>query len=164
VDSKKINLELMNDGITMFKIDQIDEIKTLVENENYLELDQYFLREFNNTNGRLYSILNSLFPIDYIEHIIAVRSAPEDEEGIWHDDGSRYLGFSLSLNLNPQSIQGGDLRFRPKGQLDFKTITPRPFGTMILFLTGLYNYEHQVSQVTHGKRTVIAGWGYRNNS
>jgi len=47
----------------------------------------------------------SILDFQFCEHIIAIRKAPGDEEGIWHDDGSRSLGFSLSLNLNHIKIK-----------------------------------------------------------
>lgn len=128
-----------------------------VQNENWKALDDYFLA-ISKPNGLLRAFLDSYLTYQTLEHIIAIRSAPDDEDGIWHDDGSRFLGFSLSLNLEPSLISGGDLRFKKKDNPHIEIITPRPYGQIILFLSGIYGYEHMVSAVTKSKRMVIAGW------
>jgi hypothetical protein len=125
--------------------------------ENWKVIDDYFLRE-SKPDGLLYQFLREFLEFESIEHIIAIREPPEDEDGIWHDDGSRILGFSLSLSQNHDLISGGELRFRPKGQTGFHSITTRPLGQMLLFKTGIYGFEHMVTAVTKGKRVVIAGW------
>lgn len=95
------------------------------------------------------------------EHILSLRIGPQDEEldGIWHDDGTRHLAFSLSLNLDYQSIVGGDLLMRKKESPDqILKIKPRPFGTLTVFCTGMDGWEHKTSLVTNGTRLVLAGW------
>ena len=88
----------------------------------------------------------------------------QDEEGIWHDDGSRKMGFSLSLNLAPQRIEGGELLIRHRllhpvqndeGSL---AIGPLSFGELVLFKTGLEGVEHRTRAVNKGNRLVLAGW------
>jgi hypothetical protein len=128
-----------------------------LEKGNWKVIDDYFLMEAK-PEGVLYKFLSEFLEFESIEHIIAIRQPPEDEDGIWHDDGSRILGFSLSLSQNHDQISGGELRFRPKGQSDFHSITTRPLGQMLLFKTGIYGFEHMVTAVTKGKRVVIAGW------
>ena len=138
-------------------------ILTFLEEAKWYELDQYFL-EISKTNGLLRNFLSDYLDYDFLEHIIAIRSAPEDEEGIWHDDGSRFLGFSLSLNRVPKSIEGGELRFRKKNYLSpyldnpIEIFPPLPYGKIVIFLSGVYGFEHMVSAVTIGQRIVIAGW------
>ncbi len=134
-----------------------EEVISLLKAENWSGLDQYFLRA-EKKGGLLFDFLSPHLDFESIEHIIAIRSAPEDEDGIWHDDGSRILGFSLSLTQNHAQTVGGELRFRLKGNPDFHQIPTRPMGTIILFKTGIYGFEHMVSAVTEGKRVVIAGW------
>jgi hypothetical protein len=68
------------------------------------------------------------------------------------------FAFSLSLTLEPEKIKGGRLGVRPKGQDQFFEIPTPGFGTIILFLTGLYGFEHKIHQVKEGKRVIIAGW------
>ena len=66
-------------------------------------------------HGLLYETLKKISHFESIEHIVSLRKAP-DEDGIWHDDGSRVLAFSLSLNLKPENIKGGALSIRKKVQ------------------------------------------------
>lgn len=134
-----------------------ENIKRLLLEKDWKKLDQYFL-EISKPNGQLRNFLNEFLDYETLEHIISIRSAPGDEDGIWHDDGSRFLGFSLSLNLNPELIEGGNLYFRKKESIESEIFSPRPYGTMILFLSGLSGYEHMVSAVTKGERIVVAGW------
>jgi hypothetical protein len=132
-------------------------LRTFVEQEDWLALDQYFLKA-ELPGGALYEFLKQFLEFTSIEHIIAIRSAPEDEDGIWHDDGSRILGFSLSMTLNHEKTIGGHLLFKEKGTNEALSITTRPIGEILLFKTGIYGFEHMVSAVTEGKRVVIAGW------
>jgi hypothetical protein len=95
------------------------------------------------------------------ELMLALREGPQsqDDEGIWHDDASRDLAFSLSLNHHPNSIKGGDLQLRNKdsrGQIT--TLHTQLWGTIIIFATGRYGWEHKVNRVTTGNRLVLVGW------
>lgn len=134
-----------------------NKISSALKNEDWNFLDKYF-ENLGKPQQRLHQFLLAHANFNQIEHLISIREAPTDEEGIWHDDGSRLLGFSLSLNENPDEISGGNLFFRKKGEENFLTFSPRPFGKILLFKTGVYGYEHKVSAVTKGKRIVIAGW------
>ncbi len=131
--------------------------------ENYVALDSEY-QEAMKPDGFLYQILKSFCEFNSLEGIIAVRSAPDDEEGIWHDDGSRVMGFSLALNLSPQSIVGGDLLIRPRfiysanSDEGANRLSPLHFGELLVFKTGVEDFEHRVTKVLMGKRTVLAGW------
>lgn len=125
--------------------------------ENWLAIDQYFL-EAERPGGALFEFLSQSLEFTSIEHIISIRTTPDDEDGIWHDDGSRILGFTLSLTPDPDKIIGGHLRFRKKTEEDFVSLPTRPLGEMLIFKTGIYGFEHMVSAVTQGKRVLIAGW------
>lgn len=125
--------------------------------ENWLAIDQYFL-ESERPGGALFEFMKTFLEFSSIEHIISIRANPGDEDGIWHDDGSRILGFTLSLTENPDKIVGGHLRFREKGDNNFISLPIRPLGEMLIFKTGIYGFEHMVSAVTQGKRVLIAGW------
>ncbi|MBY0413155.1 MAG: 2OG-Fe(II) oxygenase [Bdellovibrionales bacterium] len=149
--------ELNELGIVQKSFPLNDEIISLLRNESWNELDQYFLNA-EKPNGILFEFLKNILKFESIEHIIAIRSAPDDEDGIWHDDGSRILGFSLSLTENHEKTMGGELRFRPKNEKKYQSFTTRPMGEMLIFKTGIYGFEHMVSAVTEGKRVVIAGW------
>lgn len=149
--------ELDEKGIIERSFPLNDEIISLLKAENWRELDQYFLSA-EKKGGLLFEFLKPMLDFESIEHIIAIRSAPDDEDGIWHDDGSRILGFSLSLTQNHEKTVGGELRFRPKGAQNYLGLTTRPMGTILIFKTGIYGFEHMVSAVTEGKRVVIAGW------
>lgn len=132
-------------------------VADFIKDKNWKALDDYFL-QISKPGNSLHTFLSSFLDFDFTEHIIAIRSAPGDEDGIWHDDGSRFLGYSLSLNLDPQSIEGGQLRFKPKDSSHAEVFIPLPYGQIVLFLSGIYGFEHMVTAVTKGQRIVIAGW------
>lgn len=94
-----------------------------------------------------------------IEHMLALRKGddPQEEEGIWHDDGSRVLAFSWSLNFFGMP-QGGTLGVRPKGAQQGVELGPYPPGTLLVFHTGQDGFEHRTARVTQGQRLVCAGW------
>jgi hypothetical protein len=131
-----------------------------IQNEEWAELD-HFAGQFLQKDQPLGRYLGQIYDFKQIEHILALRQAPGDEEGIWHDDGSRALAFSLSLNLRPSIIKGGKLFLRPKGSQDKsseKTVYPRPWGQITLFATGQQGWEHRTECVSGGSRLVLAGW------
>ncbi len=131
-----------------------------LQSEDWNTLDSLIAKSaaIGGSQGSLRSLLENYLDFNSLEHIIAIRSAPDDEDGIWHDDGSRLVGFSLSLTVNHESISGGELQLRIKGETNAQVITTRPLGTIIVFLTGVYGYEHRVTAVSCGQRIVIAGW------
>jgi len=151
------NKVLFEQGYTSVQFPLEDCVKTMLLEKKWQELDQYFL-QISKPGGQLRNFFNDYLDYEKLEHIIAIRTAPDDEDGIWHDDGSRYLGFSLSLNLHPETIKGGNLSFKKKEERDSVVFPPQPYGTIIIFLSGLSGYEHMVSAVTKGERIVIAGW------
>lgn len=151
------NEKLLKDGylLTDYPLDAV--VLECLQKEDWKKLDQHFL-EISKPNGPLRNFLLQFLDFEKLEHIIAIRRAPLDDEGIWHDDGSRFLGFSLSLNRKPETIEGGVLNFRKKESKDMVSFSPLPYGKIVLFLSGVYGYEHQVSAVTKGERIIIAGW------
>lgn len=152
-----INNELISNHIIQRTFPLDESIKELVRNEKWQDIDNYFLN-IEKKNGLLFNYLSDFLEFNSIEHIISIRNPPHDEDGIWHDDGSRILGFTLSLTENPDSIIGGDLLFKHKESKDFQRVSIRPFGEILLFKTGIYGFEHMVTKVTQGKRILIAGW------
>lgn len=151
------NTQLDQEGIIELSFPLPSEVLEMLAQEDWLAIDQYFLKA-EITGGPLNKFFKEILDFESIEHIIAIRSEPEDEDGIWHDDGSRILGFSLSLTHNHQNVAGGELRFRKKGQVLGVSLTTRPLGQMLIFKTGIYGFEHMVSAVTRGRRVVLAGW------
>lgn len=151
--------ELFQTGFHISYFSLSDEIRSFVETENWQRLDEAF-RSLTKKDGRLFQFLQSYHDFSEIEFIISIRDSQNEweEDGIWHDDGSRVFAFSLSLTLEPEKIVGGRLGVRPKGQEQFLEIPTPGFGTIILFLTGLYGFEHKIHQVKEGKRIIIAGW------
>lgn len=114
--------------------------------------------------GSIFEALQSygLANFSQIEFIISIRSSLEypDEDGIWHDDGTRVLAFSLSLTLEPALVEGGRLEIRRRFTESATTAvfaTPC-FGEMIVFATGHQGFEHRITRVTAGERIIIAGW------
>lgn len=136
-----------------------EEIKSFVQNEQWENLDNSF-KELTKKDGRLFQFLNQYHDFESIEFIISIRDAINDweEDGIWHDDGSRVFAFSLSLSLEAEGISGGRLGIRLKGDGPFQQIPTPQFGGIILFLTGIYGFEHKIHQVLSGRRIIIAGW------
>lgn len=126
-----------------------------IKEKNWALLDSLAFSALS-TSGELRLILEKLCPIYKIEHLLSLREAPDDD-GIWHDDGSRDLAFSLALSL--ESFEGLGLGLRIRGQEQSAySIGFRPYGTLTCFLTGSNGYEHRTYQVTKGSRLVLAGW------
>lgn len=135
------------------------EFKTAVTNCNWEKIDS-LLFEYLSPEGFLNHLISNFQHFNYTEHIIAIRSAETDEDGIWHDDGTREIAFTWSLNDDP-NLEGGELLFRKKGfegNSELHSITPPKAETLIIFLTGKFGFEHKVNKVTNGKRKTIAGW------
>jgi hypothetical protein len=149
--------ELFTRGFHLSHFPLNDDIAQMVKAERWDELDQTF-QTLTQKDGRLYQFLQTFHDFQSIEFIISVRDATNEweEDGIWHDDGSRVFAFSLSLTQG--DIQGGRLGIRSKDEETFLPIPTPSFGGIILFLTGLYNFEHKIHQVTQGRRVIIAGW------
>ena len=152
-----LDFELNNQNIIQKSYPLPPEIIELVKTENWLAIDQYFLAA-EKPGGALFNFMETFLTFTNIEHIISIRMPPDDEDGIWHDDGSRTLGFTLSLTLNPKEVVGGHLRFRQKNTDDILDLSIRPIGEILIFKTGIYGFEHMVSAVSEGKRVLIAGW------
>jgi len=135
------------------------EVKELVINKDWEGLDKE-MKSQTQKGALLYQFLKTFHDFNEIEFIISIRdaSSPWEEDGIWHDDGSRVFAFSLSLTIYPEEIQGGRLGLRPKGEESFHEIPTPEFGKIILFLTGVYGYEHKIHRLTQGVRIIIAGW------
>jgi len=124
--------------------------------ENWNALDTE-MGQLLSPQAPLFELLKEYKEFNSIEHIVAIRKSPDDE-GIWHDDGSRKLAFSLSLTEFPSQVEGGQLYFREKGSEQTTEITPQPLGKIIVFKTGQEGYEHKVGAVTKGQRIICAGW------
>lgn len=136
-------------------------IRDKVTERNWVELDRAIGLE-TRPEGVIFKHLQNYAEFSQIEFIISIRSSLEapDEDGIWHDDGSRVLAFSLSLTLNPEAIEGGRLEIRKRGA-DISTpevVSTPPYGTMIVFATGHQGFEHKINRVIRGERMIIAGW------
>lgn len=149
--------ELFTQGFHKTYFTLPETIRELVTLEKWPELDQEF-QILTAKEGRLFKFLSEFHDFTDIEFIISIRDAANEweEDGIWHGDGSRVFAFSLSLTL--QDVKGGRLGIRLVGEENFMQIPTPSFGGIILFLTGIYGYEHKIHQVTEGKRIIIAGW------
>lgn len=145
------------DFFSLLANEEIAQVKNEVAKQKWVQLDQR-VQGWNEKEGVLFKYLSQFSSFSAMEHIIAIRQAPDDEDGIWHDDGSRVLAFSLSLNLLPKNIKGGELLFKHKDSPLTHIIAPLEFGEMIVFLTGTSCYEHKVNAVTEETRIVVAGW------
>jgi hypothetical protein len=152
---KQPNLFEQGFHITSFPLPE--KAKDFVQHENWPLLDECF-QTLTSPGGDLFNFLHAFHDFSAIEFIISIRDANNDweEDGIWHDDGSRVFAFSLSLTT--EEVEGGKLGVRRKGEKDFTEIKTPPYGEVILFLTGKDGYEHKIHQVTKGRRIIIAGW------
>jgi len=151
--------ELFQNGFHLSYFPLGEEIKELVISEEWERLDQKF-KELTQKNGTLYNFLQKYHDFNDIEFIISIRDASNEweEDGIWHDDGSRVFAFSLSLTIDSTNVKGGRLQVKAKHSERFFEIPTPEFGGIILFLTGLYGFEHKIHQVIEGRRIIIAGW------
>jgi hypothetical protein len=150
--------ELLHQGLAFFDLDCPKSWVELIKNKDYAQLDQEIFK-FTAPEGPLRQKLLEFADFNYIEHILSLRKSPDDEEGIWHDDGSRPMAFSLGLNQHPNEIQGGELLFRTKGtHAQAQSFAPLAWGQGVVFLTGLWGYEHKVTAVRSSERLVLAGW------
>ena len=149
--------KLFSSGYFLTYFSLSDEIRDLVSTERWEELDQEF-KKLTSKEGRLFKYLQEFHDFSSIEFIISIRDAANDweEDGIWHDDGSRVFAFSLSLTT--ADVKGGRLGLRHIGEEECTQIPTPSFGGIILFLTGIYGFEHKIHQVTQGRRIIIAGW------
>ncbi len=150
---------LMNTGFHLTYFPLSEDIRNSVRNEKWNEVDEAF-KALTLPGGRLFEFLKSFHDFQSIEFIISIRDADNDweEDGIWHDDGSRVFAFSLSLTEDSKSLIGGRLGIKRRSEENFATIPTPEFGGIILFLTGIYGFEHKIHQVTKGRRIIIAGW------
>lgn len=151
--------ELFQNGFHLTHMPLPLEVREAVTTEDWTKLDQLF-QDYSRKDGLLWNFLQNYHPFNSIEFIISIRDSQNEweEDGIWHDDGSRVFAFSLSLTLNPENLSGGRLGIRRKGDESFLEIPTPSFGGIIMFLTGIYGYEHRIHQVKQGKRIIIAGW------
>lgn len=145
----------LTNGHSLLELDLSREILDCARQKDFDRLDS-LMSEF--VQKRLAPLLAEYKEFNHIEHIISYRRGddPYEEDGIWHDDGSRVLAFSLSLNVLGE-IAGGTLGFRKKGA-DSIELGPYPAGTLLIFKTGMDGYEHRTARVIKGERLVCAGW------
>ena len=154
---------LKNQGFCLTTFPLPNELLTYVKERNFSEIDKIFKKLLRN-DGPLFHFLAQFTPdeIEFIEFIISLRESKNEweEDGIWHDDGSRVLAFSLSLTLD--EIKGGILEIRKKGELHTSEIPTPKYGDGIIFKTGHESFEHKINKVTDGSRLIIAGWLYQD--
>ncbi len=150
---------LMNTGFHLTYFPLTEDIRNYVRTENWKEIDDAF-KHLSSPKGRLFEFLKQYHEFSSIEFIISIRDADSEweEDGIWHDDGSRVFAFSLSLTENASEIEGGRLGIKRRSDERVALLPTPEFGGIILFLTGLYGYEHRIHRVTKGRRIIIAGW------
>jgi hypothetical protein len=150
---------LFQQGLNLSTFPLSHEVRESVKNKDWFKVDE-LMKSLTKRDAPLYEFLKTYHDFNDIEFIISIRdaSSPWEEDGIWHDDGSRVFAFSLSLTLNSEEIEGGKLGIRPKGEESFLEIPTPEFGGIILFLTGAYGFEHKIHRVTKGVRIIMAGW------
>jgi hypothetical protein len=137
-------------------------VREQVTQRDWAALDRAIQKE-TVRGGLIFDELRNYAEFTEIEFIISIRSSLEepDDDGIWHDDGSRVLAFSLSLTLDPAAIEGGKLEIRRRGadpEAESEVLPTPLYGTMIVFATGHQGFEHKINRVSRGERIIIAGW------
>lgn len=148
-------------GYFLTRVELQAAVRDQVVARRWEELDR-LIRQETLPGGGIFSELLKYAEFSEIEFIISIRSSLEypDEDGIWHDDGTRLLAFSLSLTLDHIAIEGGRLEIRKRdAALSAGDALPtQPCGTLIVFATGVQGFEHKINRVIQGERIVIAGW------
>lgn len=152
-----MNKQLSTEGYLITSFPLPENLLTLVGLEDWNQLDQEF-QQLTNKDGKIFQFLQDFHPFSSIEFIISLRDSldPDQEDGIWHDDGSRLMAFSLSLTLEP--FEGGLLEIKNNQKNQHAILKTPEYGQGIIFLTGEYGYIHKINRVTKGKRLIIAGW------
>lgn len=153
------NKQLQENGYLITKFPLPKDLEDLVTNEDWKRVDDTF-QDLLAKGGSLYNFLKEFGIFIKTEFIISIRDSKDSEQdnGIWHDDGSRNFAFSLSLTKEPQGINGGHLSLKKKDQEETIDIPTPDYSKAIIFLTGTHGYEHKINKVTLGKRVIIAGW------
>ncbi|MCP4914951.1 MAG: 2OG-Fe(II) oxygenase [Oligoflexia bacterium] len=148
---------MISQGYVTGKLDLDGQWLSCIRDKDWESLDKLCFQQLAK-EGQLHQALQEIRSFSETEHILSLRQFPDDE-GIWHDDGSRLLAFSVSLNLDPQSIVAGELEMRRKEKREDVHILPNlPFGHYYIFATGQDNWEHRTQAVKSGERLVFAGW------
>lgn len=152
------SLKIDKCGYIFTKLNLPSELAKYVQESDYESIDMLFQKLTSNT-GDLFKFLSQYEDFTEIEFIISLRDSKNEweEDGIWHDDGSRKIAFSLSI-LDSTQTQGGILEIRQKGSLESSKIPPFNYGEIVVFKTGTSGFEHKINQVTKGQRLIIAGW------
>lgn len=146
-----------NEGYLIDQCPLPAQTRSLVLAQDWANLDK-IMAALVAPGGAIFEKLSQHASFKSIEHMIALRdgASSEEEDGIWHDDGSRVLAFSLSLNYYGLP-QGGELEVRPK-EKETNSLGPFEPGTLVIFRTGQDGFEHRTRKVTAGLRLVCAGW------
>lgn len=134
-------------------------VRAWVKERKWEDVDQYF-KKTTAPDGDLFHYLQRFHPFSQIETMLSIRDSRNEweEDGIWHDDGSRVLAFSLSLTISPDEIMGGRLGIRKVGTVKAEMVSTPRFGAAIVFLTGVHGYEHCIFKVEKGERVILVGW------
>ena len=160
---KKSNeTQLQEQGYFLKEISLPPTVREAVIRRDWNQLDALIQTQIV-PGGIIFNSLREYESFERMESIIAIRSSLEypDEDGIWHDDGSRVLAFSLSLTVDQSTLSGGILEVKKIASETSPALIPTPaFGTMIVFATGVKGFEHRITRVLQGERIIIAGWCY----
>ena len=137
------------------------ELREFIREQDFDAIDSHFQARLS-PKADLFNQLRTLCSFTKTEFIISLRESNNEweEDGIWHDDGSRKIAFSWSLTPQHFAPRGGVLSLKRKGDAkDCALIKTPQFGEIVIFNTGQQGWEHKISQVNQGARLVIAGWG-----
>lgn len=150
---------MFENGYRIEKFDLPDSVRADVLKEDWHSVENTFFK-LCAPGGEIFANLQKYFSFSKIEIMISIRESKNEweEDGIWHDDGSRIFAFSLSLTIDPSQIQGGNLEIRRMGS-QISALLPTPdYSSAIVFLTGIHGFEHRTRKVIQGKRIILVGW------
>lgn len=153
------NLNSIQNGFALVPFPIPSQTSEWVDNENWEAVYEQF-GKLTQPGGSIYQLLRQYCDFKTVELMISIRESKNEweEDGIWHDDGSRVFAFSLSLTRSHQTLKGGEVEIRKKNsEVSIKVPTPE-FGTAICFLTGVWGYEHRTRKVEQGRRIILVGW------
>lgn len=151
--------EFFREGYELITVILPATVKDCVRLKDWVKLDHLF-QIILAPGSPLWNELQKFHDFSLIETMISIRDANNDweEDGIWHDDGSRVFAFSLSLTEDLLTLQGGRLEIKNIETERCVSVPTPPFGTAILFLTGVHGYLHRIRKVEAGTRIVLVGW------
>lgn len=94
---------------------------------------------------------------NYLGRIHRTSAADCDQHIDWHDDATDFRTVGLNINLSTEPFEGGAFMLRNERQVVTRVIADWKLGDAFLFRIGA-GWQHRLTSVTKGERTVGVGW------